>query len=63
MRGILTDGSGLGGAAGFAAAGASAAGAPSAFAVRGFFRNGFVCFATLSHSARSSSLKFRLRRV
>jgi hypothetical protein len=53
----------LGGATGFAATRASAAGAaPSVFAARGFFRSGFVCFATLSHSARSSSLKLRLRR-
>jgi len=28
---------------------------------RGFFRNGLVCLATLSHSARSSSLSTRLR--
>jgi hypothetical protein len=30
---------------------------------RGFFRSGLVCLATLSHSARSSSLKLRLRRA
>lgn len=28
---------------------------------RAFFRNGLVCLATLSHSARSSSLSTRLR--
>ena len=31
--------------------------AVSGFAARGFFRSGFVCLATLSHSARSSSLR------
>jgi hypothetical protein len=53
----------LGGAAGFAAAGvSSSAEAASVFPERGFFRNGFVCLATLSHNARSSTLKLRLRR-
>ena len=33
-----------------------------ALATRGFFRSGLTCLATLSHSARSSSLKPRLRR-
>src|SRR5258708_1964418 len=56
-------GSGFSGTAGFAAVGASESGAAvCGFAARGFFRNGFVCFATLSHSARSSSLRLRRRR-
>ena len=33
-----------------------------AFVARGFSRNGLICFATLSHSTRSSSLSARLRR-
>jgi len=32
------------------------------FAARDLFRNGLICLATLSHSARSSSLSARLRR-
>ena len=56
----LTCGTGGGATTGFTAAGASACSA--AFATRGFFRNGLVCLATLSHSARSSSLSARLRR-
>jgi hypothetical protein len=32
------------------------------FPARGFFRSGFISSATLSHSARSSSLNARLRR-
>src|SRR5450755_2392175 len=51
------------GAAALVTAGASMIGGfTSALAVRGFLRSGFVCLATLSHSARSSSLKPRLRR-
>ena len=46
----------------FAAAGGSSTGAVGAFGARGFFRSGLTCFATLSHSARSSSLSARLRR-
>ena len=33
-----------------------------AFAARYFLRSGFICFATLSHNACSSSLNARLRR-
>ena len=51
------------GDAAFPAATVSAAGtAASAFAARDFLRRGLVCLATLSHSARSSSLRPRLRR-
>jgi hypothetical protein len=38
-----------------------AEGSAAALAARGFLRSGFVCLATLSHSARSSSLNARLR--
>jgi hypothetical protein len=56
-------GCGLDDGAGFAAVTVSASDKiASGFAARGLFRNGFVCFATLSHNARSSSLKLRLRR-
>jgi hypothetical protein len=59
----VADGSGFGDAASFVSATISAAGeGASAFAARGFFRSGFACFATLSHKARSSSLKLRWRR-
>src|SRR6195256_3996404 len=63
-RRILVDGGGFGEAAGFAAAGASVAGESPAggFAARCFLRSGLVCFATLSHNARSSSLRLRFRR-
>ena len=37
--------------------------ATGAFAARAFFRSGLICFATLSHKTRSSSLKARLRRA
>src|SRR3954454_920586 len=33
------------------------------FGIRDFFRSGLICLATLSQSARSSSLKLRLRRA
>jgi hypothetical protein len=36
--------------------------AAGGFATRGCLRSGLTCLATLSHSARSSSLKTRLRR-
>jgi hypothetical protein len=53
----------LGGIAAFAAAVVStSAEAASVFPERGFLRSGFISFATPSHSARSSSLKARLRR-
>ena len=56
-RGVSGDKTG-----GFAAS-CFVSGAPaSGLAARGFFRNGFVCFVTLSQSARSSSLKMRFRR-
>jgi hypothetical protein len=59
----LADGSGFGDAAGFAEIGVAANGeSASCFAARGFLRSGFVCLATLSHKARSSSLKLRLLR-
>jgi hypothetical protein len=59
---ILEGGTCLDGA-GFAAAAISATGvAAGGLAARSLFRSGFVCFVTLSHSARSSSLKPRLRR-
>jgi hypothetical protein len=60
--GILTDWGGLGAAAGIAAGGVSASVKPGGLAARCLLRSGFVCFATLSHSARSSSLRLRLRR-
>ena len=50
----------FGGTAGFAMACVSTCGA-SALAAR-CLRNGLTCFATLSHSARSSALRARLRR-
>src|SRR2546423_11351954 len=50
--------------AGFTAAGPSAAWELAcAFVAPGFFRSGLVSLATLSQSARSSSLKLRLRRA
>ena len=62
-RGVLAGGSCFGGLAGLAAAGVTGSGdAACAFAARAFLRSGFVCLATLSHSARSSSLRLRLRR-
>ena len=61
-RAILTAGDGFGEATAFAAAGILEAGeATCGFVVRGFLRSGLVCFATLSQSARSSSLSARLR--
>ena len=60
---ILADESGCDEAVGFAVTGGSTPGnASGGFAARGFFRSGLVCFATLSHNARSSSLSARLRR-
>ena len=60
---IATGATRLGIAPGFTASGESATGASAGgLAARGLFRSGFVCFATLSHNARSSSLKPRLRR-
>src|SRR6185437_2275598 len=59
-RTILVDGGGSACAA-FPTADASASCA-AGLAARAFFRNGFVCLATVSHSARSSSLSARLRR-
>src|SRR6478735_9004957 len=44
------------------AIGGSAAAAIAAFPMRGFFRSGLTWRATLSQSARSSSLRWRLRR-
>ena len=62
-RGTLAGGCAFGAAAGFAATGVSESGAASCgFAARDRFRNGLVCFATLSHRTRSSSLRARLRR-
>src|ERR1700688_1936823 len=58
-RKILADTDGLGCATGF---GTEAASTVSGFAARGLLRRGFVCLATLSHNARSSSLRLRLRR-
>ena len=53
----------MGAAADIAANGVSASGeAGCDFAARDLFRNGLICLATLSHSARSSSLSARLRR-
>jgi hypothetical protein len=53
----------LAGTCGFDAAADFAAAAVSAsfLTERGFFRSGFTCLATFSQSARSSSLKLRLR--
>ena len=52
----------FGGGMDLAATGVSAAdGSAAALATRSFFRSGLVCLATLSHSARSSSLNARLR--
>ena len=66
VRGILTDGTDggdLGEASGFAATGASKSGEPAwGFAARCLLPSGLVCLATLSHNARSSSLRLRLRR-
>jgi hypothetical protein len=60
---MLPDGCDLGEASGFAAAGACASGATvCGFAARCFLASGLACLATLSHNARSSSLKLRLRR-
>src|ERR1700736_122786 len=54
---------GFGAIACFVTAAVSDAGAAaSAFATRGFLRSGLTCLATLSHSARSSSLSARRRR-
>ena len=54
---------GFGAVAGLAAAdGSVGVSVGCALATRGFFRSGLTCLATLSHSARSSSLKPRLRR-
>src|SRR6202035_4434341 len=62
-RTTMVDAGGFGEAAEIPAAGTSAAGAAtSPLAARGFFRSGFVCLATLFHSARSSSVSARLRR-
>jgi hypothetical protein len=61
-RKILAGGGGFD-VAGLVAANVSAAGeSADALAARCFFRSGFVCLATLSHNAHSSSLKARLRR-
>src|SRR6267154_4642975 len=62
-RGTLASGCAFVAAAAFAAAGVYDSGAGSCgFAARDLFRNGLVCFATLSHRTRSSSLSARLRR-
>jgi hypothetical protein len=59
----LAAGCGLDDAAGFAVFAVSASDKTiSALAARGFFRSGFICLATLSHKARSSSLRLRFRR-
>ena len=62
-RAILMAGDGFGPATAFAAAGILESGeATGGFVVRALLRSGLVCFATLSQSARSSSLSARLRR-
>ena len=54
---------GFGEATGFGAALASVSGeATGGFGARCRLRSGLTCLATLSHSARSSSLRPRLRR-
>jgi hypothetical protein len=58
----VADGSGFSDAASFAATGFSVSGEVACALAASFFRKGFACFATLSHNARSSSLKLRLRR-
>src|ERR1700676_3301435 len=60
---IFGGASGFGEATGFDATETSASsGAVGGFKARCRLRSGLTCFATLSHSARSSSLKPRLRR-
>jgi hypothetical protein len=62
-RGSLAGEAGFGGGTDFAAAGVSTGdGSAWTFTARCFLRSGLICFATLSHSARSSSLSGRLRR-
>jgi hypothetical protein len=60
--GVCTGAIGRGGATGPAAVARGACSAGCVLAPRGFFRSGLTCRATLSQSARSSSLKVRLAR-